>query len=110
MACYPRLAEKRAERFARSWGKPRLDGAKPLWETDFRDSVAVALGRNALVVARPSDVVAFDLETGRPRWTHMLPGTPVPWGLALDRAGRVLVALEGGQILCFGGTELTARR
>ncbi|MFV1966262.1 MAG: hypothetical protein ACC628_12630 [Pirellulaceae bacterium] len=27
--------------------------------------------------------------------------TGVPWGLAIDRAGRVLVALADGRILCF---------
>ncbi len=110
LLCYPRLQEKRTERLVNGWGKARLEGADPLWETEFRDSVAVALGRNALVVARPSDIVAYDLQKGRPLWTHMLPGTPVPWGLALDRNGRVIVALQGGQILCYGPADLTASK
>jgi outer membrane protein assembly factor BamB len=108
--CYPRLTEKRAERLAKSWGNPRVEGVNPVWETEFRDSVAVAMGRNALVVVRPSEIIAYQLETGRPLWNQMLPGTPVPWGLALDRAGRAIVSMEGGQVVCFGGTELTASK
>jgi hypothetical protein len=70
----------------------------------------VALGKNALVVARPSEIAAFNPENGRPLWVHMLPGSPVPWGLALDRSGRAIVTLEGGQVVCYGGEELTAAR
>ena len=29
-------------------------------------------------------------------------GKPVRWGVAVDAAGRVVVALEDGRILCFG--------
>jgi hypothetical protein len=72
-------------------------------------SVAVALARNAIVVARPSDIAAFSLETGRQLWAQMLPGTPVGWGLAVNSAGRVIVALEGGQVLCFGQQDLKCR-
>ncbi len=108
--CYRRVEEKRAERFIAGWGKPRIQGLDPLWEAESKDSAAVALGKNALIVARPSEIVAYNLQDGKPLWAHTLPGTPVPWGLALDRGGRVIVALEGGQVVCFGGSELTASR
>ena len=45
--------------------------------------------------------VAIDLQSGKPLWTQPLPAAPVPWGLAIDRAGRVLVTLVDGRILCF---------
>jgi outer membrane protein assembly factor BamB len=35
-------------------------------------------------------------------WTQPLPAEPVRWGLAVDAEGRVIVALRGGQVLCFG--------
>jgi outer membrane protein assembly factor BamB len=108
--CYPRVEEKRAERFLASWGRPQVQGLNPRWEAECKDSVAVALCKNALVIARPSELAAFNLDNGRPLWVHMLPGVPVPWGLAVDRAGRVIVALEGGQVLCYGGTGLVAAR
>jgi len=31
-----------------------------------------------------------------------LPAPPVPWGLAVDNAGRAVVTLVNGGILCFG--------
>jgi outer membrane protein assembly factor BamB len=105
VACYRRLEENRSERLAAGWGKPRVPGADPLWEVESRDSAAVALGRNAVVVARPSEIVAYRIEDGRPLWSQMVPGVAVPWGLAIDQAGRVAVALEGGQVVCFGSPE-----
>ena len=102
---YPRVEEKRTERFLASWGKPRVAGVEPIWEIESKDSTAVALGRNAIVVARPSELGAFGLQDGKALWNQTLPGTTVPWGLALDRAGRVFASLEGGQIVCYGSTD-----
>ena len=110
VACYPRVEEKRSERLSAAWGKPRIEGPAPLWEVDCKESIAVALAGNALVVARPSEIAAYNLRDGRPLWVQMLPGTPVPWGLAVDRDGRVIVSLEGGQVVCYGRNEMTAAR
>jgi outer membrane protein assembly factor BamB len=110
VVCYPRVEEKRSERFIAGWGKPRVQGLEPLWEAESKDSAAVALSKNALVVARPSEIVAYNLQDGKQLWSQTLAGTPVPWGLAVDRAGRVIVSLEGGQVVCFGSTELRAAR
>ena len=107
LAAYPKVAEGRAERFNNGWGKLRVAGLEPAWETDSKDSTAVALGRNALVVARPSEITALNLADGKPLWGQMLPGTAVTWGLALDRSGRVFAALEGGQLVCFGSPDAT---
>jgi outer membrane protein assembly factor BamB len=108
--CYPRREEQRAERLLSGWGKPQLRGLNALWETETPDTTAVALCQNALVVARGLELLALDLPTGRPLWTHRLPGPTVPWGLAVDAAGRVVVTLQQGQVLCFGSLETTASR
>jgi len=105
VACYPRIESQRTERLLTGWGKMRLRGVEPTWESDCRDSTAVALGQNAIVVARGVELAALDLGSGRPLWAHMIPGVAVPWGVALDHGGRVIVSLEGGQIACYGSSE-----
>jgi outer membrane protein assembly factor BamB len=110
VACYRRTEERRTERLLAGWGKPRIPGLEPVWEVDCKDSTAVALCRNALLAARGPELVAFNLQDGRPLWSHMLPGIAVPWGLAVDRYGRAIVTLEGGQVLCYGRAELTAAK
>ena len=105
--CYPRVEEKRAERFLAAWGKSKLGDLQPLWEAECKDCNAVALGKNALVAIRGVDLAAFDLQNGQTLWAQMLPGRPVPWGLALDHSGRAIVTLEGGQVVCYGSPMLT---
>jgi len=75
---------------------------KSLWEFDCKDSVAFAACSNAVVIARASEIVALNLKGGDKLWSEALPATPVPWGLAIDCDGRVVVTLEDGQVLCFG--------
>ena len=75
---------------------------KPLWNHDCKDSVAMAVCRNAVVVACKSEIIALDLQDGKVLWSEGVPAAPVPWGLAIDRNGRAIVTLEDGQILCFG--------
>ena len=94
-----------AERFARSWGKAEIAGTKPLWVVDCPNAVALAIGSNAAVIATGQELLAVDLRDGHRLWTQPLPGSPVPWGLALQRDGRVIVALEQGAILSFGLAE-----
>ena len=108
--CYPRVEAQRADRLLQGWGKPQLRGLKSVWEADVKDSTAVALCRNALVATRGAELVALSLPEGRPLWTHRLPGVAVPWGLAVDGAGRVVVTLQGGQVVCYGSGEWTASR
>ncbi|GAI99763.1 unnamed protein product, partial [marine sediment metagenome] len=58
-----------------SWGK--LDTPeKPLWDYDCEGSVALALGRNAVVVARTSEIVALNLQDGRVLWSQPVPSPP----------------------------------
>lgn len=108
--CYPRVTADRERRFVESWGKPTLRDAKPLWEADCPDSAALAVTRNAVVVARKTELVAYNLTDGRRLWTQALPAPPVPWGLAVDRDGTSIVTLEGGRVLAFGQAKLVATR
>ena len=77
---------------------------KPLWDYDCKDSVAMAVCKNAVVVACESEIVALDLQNGKVLWSQAIPAAPVTWGLAIDRDGRALVSLEDGQILCLGSS------
>ena len=44
---------------------------------------------------------ALSLEDGKLLWKQPLPAAPTAWSLALDRAGRILVTLQDGRVLCF---------
>ena len=81
---------------------------KPIWSYDCKDSVAMAACNNSVVVAKKSEIVALNIEDGSVLWSEEVPSTPVSWGLAVDRDGRVIVTLEDGQVLCFGETNYAA--
>lgn len=90
----------------------------PAWTGhSAEDHVAVAVARNAVVLAgtdrrlkegeyAPATEVhtlaALGLPENKLHWKVSLPVAPVGWGLAIDRDGRVLVALRDGRVLCFG--------
>ena len=81
---------------------------KSQWEFSCKDSVAFAACRNAVLIASASEVVALNLKSGAKLWSEALPAPPVEWGLAVDRDGHVVVALEDGQVLCFGQRMLAS--
>jgi outer membrane protein assembly factor BamB len=110
LSCYARIVENRNERLQGAWGKPAIPGLSPLWERDCKESLALAVGRNAAVIANASELAALDLKDGRVLWQQSLLAPVVPWGLAVDRDGRVLVTLEDGQVLCFAGSSLMAMK
>jgi len=84
------------------WG--RLDIAnKPLWEYNCEESVALAVCKNAVVVANTSELTVLSIRNGKILWTQLLDYAPVPWGLAVGRDGRIIVTLEDGQVQGFGG-------
>ncbi len=68
----------------------------------------MAVCSNAVIVAKKSEIVALNLKDGGVLWSEKVPSAPVIWGLAVDRDGRVIVILEDGQVLCFGGTNYAA--
>jgi len=97
----------------------RSEGAKyrPLWTgKPFQENVAVAVGQNGVIVAgtnrsfvepkvSPEEaygIAALDINSGKLLWRHSLPAGAVRWGLAIDRLGRTLVALQDGRVLCYG--------
>ena len=88
-------------RFNLDWNRLGIRD-KPLWGYNCRDSVAMAVCKNAVVMACKSKVVALDLQDGKVLWTEVVPAAPVPWGLAIDRDGRTVVTLEDGQVICLG--------
>jgi outer membrane protein assembly factor BamB len=75
---------------------------QPLWSTDYNKSVAIAVCKNAVVIANESEIVALSLKDGGKLWSQPVPSRPVEWGLAVDRDGCVIVTLENGQVMCFG--------
>lgn len=101
LACYARTESSSPEAFARAWGKTEVAGLTPLWTHATPDGRALAVGKNAAVVATDTEVVAIGLRDGQPLWTQPLPAPPLPWGLALTRDGRVLVSLENGDVVCL---------
>jgi len=80
--------------------------AKSIWNYNCKDSAAIAVCRNAVVIAEKSQIVALSLADGAKLWSRPLPAAPVTWGLAIDRDGRVIVSLEDGKVLCFGKGNL----
>ncbi|MBN2506073.1 MAG: PQQ-binding-like beta-propeller repeat protein [Verrucomicrobia bacterium] len=84
-----------------AWGKSRIPNVSVLWEKNCRQSLALALAPNAVVVARKTEAAAYDLQDGRTLWNHPLPVPPVPWGLCVTRHGQVILTLENGAVLCL---------
>jgi hypothetical protein len=83
------------------WGKLKVP-YKPLWRHACPNSRAIAICKNGVVVAGESAVTALDIRTGGTIWELPLPGSPVPWGMAVDRSGRTVVTMRDGRVLCIG--------
>lgn len=101
-------------------GRSELTKPTPLWTAQpFQENVAVAVAQNAVLVAgtdrnfakpeaAPDEtygIAALDINTGKLLWRHRLPAAAVRWGLAIDRQGRILVALQDGRVLCYGSAR-----
>ncbi|HOW65901.1 MAG TPA: PQQ-binding-like beta-propeller repeat protein [Verrucomicrobiota bacterium] len=100
--CFSSVQRNRAAFQKALWGKIQSKDFKPAWEFHCPKSVAVAAGPGAIVIASPGELAALALQDGRLLWKKALPAVPVPWGLAINREGKVLVTLEGGRVLCYG--------
>jgi outer membrane protein assembly factor BamB len=87
--------------FLLNWAKLGVK-EEPLWSYQCDQSVAIAVCGNAVVVAEKAKIAALNLENGSLLWSHDLPSPSVSWGIAVNRNGRVVVALEDGSVLCFG--------
>lgn len=98
------LARRMADtsnRFLVDWDKI-APSSKPKWSANFGKVHAIAACTNAVLVASETELVALNAVDGNVRWRQPLPAPPVAWGLAVDNAGRVVVTLVNGGILCFG--------
>ena len=78
-------------------------GSKPIWEYECDNSIAVAICKNAVIVAKENELNAVDIRTGKLLWSEPLLYPPVSWGLCVSRDGRIIVTLEDGSVLCYGG-------
>jgi outer membrane protein assembly factor BamB len=61
----------------------------------------VAVTKNAVLVAADDNLTALDLNSGRRLWSQPLPMPPVPWGIAVDRTGHIVLTLQDGQLIAF---------
>jgi outer membrane protein assembly factor BamB len=101
--------EKIPRHITQAWGQFKVS-TKPEWQYDCPGSIAVAVAKNAVVVADRSKVTALDLLDGQELWTEELSAAPVPWGLAVNRRGNVILTLVDGHVLCIGSQEQRGSR
>lgn len=84
------------------WGKLDLP-FKPYWEYACNNSRAVAVTKNAVVLAEETELIVLDLASGKILWTAPLEYPPVQHGIAVCRDGTILLTLEDNSIRSFGG-------
>ncbi|MHC4228030.1 MAG: outer membrane protein assembly factor BamB family protein [Planctomycetota bacterium] len=99
--------EKIPRHITQAWGEFKVS-EKPLWQFSCANSVALAVTKNAVVIADASRVAAVEISSGKRLWSQTLPSAPVPWGMAVDRAGRVVLSLVDGQVISIGRQRATA--
>lgn len=102
LMCFPSFGAQRADFQRDLWGKTDIRQPAPRWSHTVKDGRAIAVAANAVVVASATEVVAWRLSDGELLWRHPLPAPAVPWGLAITRAGQIILSLENGRVLCFG--------
>ncbi len=107
-ASLARNAANPGNRFEVNWGR-LAPSTKPAWSLEFAKAQAMAVCRNAVLLATDTELMAMDPVNGAVQWKQPLPATPVPWGLALDSAGRAVVTLIDGRVLCFGSVRMVGR-
>jgi hypothetical protein len=93
--------EKIPKHITQAWGEFKTSD-KPLWQHSCEGSLALAVAKNAVVIADSTRVVAVELSSGKRLWSQRLPAAPVPWGMAIDRAGRVILTLVDGRVISIG--------
>jgi|GEM_PF-889910 len=80
---------------------------KPVWEFNCPNSIALAVGKNAVAVADAAELAVLEAGSGKILWRQPLDYAPLPWGMAISRAGRVILTMKDGSVRCFGA-ESTA--
>jgi hypothetical protein len=76
--------------------------APPVWsDKPYQEIAAVAVAKNAVLVTG-LDRDPKDPQKSTAGLTALsLEGKPAAWGLAMDRGGRMVVALVDGRVICF---------
>jgi hypothetical protein len=92
---------RQENRFVVNWNKI-APPTKPAWSVELEHVCAMAVCANAVLLATETELVALSSTDGSVRWRQSLPKPPVPWGLAVDSAGRAAVTLVDGTVLCIG--------
>jgi outer membrane protein assembly factor BamB len=87
-----------------AWGKFKIN-SDALWRQTCKDSVAMALCKNCVIVANSSVVRALRLADGQALWEQPLDTAPVAWGIAVNRAGYVIISQQDGTIICLGAAN-----
>ena len=95
------------------WGvqRRRGQGKGSLWQTPgprfngfiVSPNVLVAAGHTGPEATDTSFLTALKIEDGKQIWRQPLPGPVVKAGTATNAEGQIIVSLETGQVLCFGG-------
>ena len=111
VACYGSLAKEALSRsvtderipkhITQAWGALKVT-EKPIWQREVPGSLAIAVGRDALVLAGVSNVWALSVESGEELWKEQLAAAPIPWGLAVDHGGHVVLTLVDSRVVCLG--------
>jgi outer membrane protein assembly factor BamB len=65
--------------------------------------VLVGAGHTDVDAANSSFLAAAKTDDGQVIWSEDLPGPVVKAGTAVNHEGQIIVSLETGQLLCFGG-------
>lgn len=98
-------------------GAIRQPGEKPQWQQQplnrilgiaaTPNSVVIAGLRDAPQLAEPpqAEAMALNITDGTLLWTEHLSAAPVPWGILIDRDGRVVVTLQDGGATCFAAAN-----
>ena len=80
-------------------------------ESDRRFTSLVVSGDTLLATGHPDDapddtfLSTINIKDGADGWRHDLAANAVKGGTAIDRNGRIYVALENGQLWCFAPAE-----
>jgi len=98
---FARRLANAGNRFQVDWGKI-APSTKPAWSAEFEKVRAMAACRNAVLLATDTALVALNMADGSVRWKQPLPKAAAAWGVAVDSAGRAVVTLVDGKVLCFG--------
>ena len=93
---------------------PDLNPPKILWEQRIRakynsfivtPQAVLAAGRIETQTRKSFFLATHRIEDGTQTWQKELPASAVRGGTAMDHAGRVVVCLQDGRVLCFGGAR-----